>query len=185
MEKKELVKWIAGIIATVIAGVLVWWLTQGIKPEPTPIEPSRTLSFLESAAGTYSLASWTQANRPISIGIKILEGEIEIDSNGTANWNVLVEQAQTSDPGRVRMTARGKIDLNNKELVGVPGGEYNNTHYLDNKWGQISSDVGLAVRGWELTGATEDKFKLSIDNQGNDRQILQMTNSRGTFVWVK
>jgi len=30
-------KWIAGVAATVIGGILVFWLTVGIQPQPTPI----------------------------------------------------------------------------------------------------------------------------------------------------
>ena len=32
-------KWIAGIAATVISGVLVWWLTEGIRRGPAPPAP--------------------------------------------------------------------------------------------------------------------------------------------------
>jgi hypothetical protein len=29
-------KWMAGIAAAVLAGVLTWWLTEGLRPHPTP-----------------------------------------------------------------------------------------------------------------------------------------------------
>lgn len=32
-------KWIAGVAATVIGGILVYWLTIGIQPQPKPIPP--------------------------------------------------------------------------------------------------------------------------------------------------
>src|SRR5437870_1751931 len=143
-------KWVAGILATVIAGVLVWWLTQVLpKPEPKPPQPppspSRELSFLEKAAGKYTLSSWTAADRPVELGAKITEGSLQVDQDGVADWSVLLEQTSTPEPGKVRMTARGKIQLapQSPEIVGVKGGEFNNDHYLDSKWGQVSADVTL------------------------------------------
>lgn len=35
-------KWIAGVAATVIGGILVFWLTVGIQPQPTPRLPQPT-----------------------------------------------------------------------------------------------------------------------------------------------
>ncbi len=37
---KNIGKWLSGIAATVVAGVLVWWLTQGIRPKPGPQPPA-------------------------------------------------------------------------------------------------------------------------------------------------
>ena len=37
-------KWLAGIIATVIAGVLVFWLTQGLRSPSTPPPPNQSPS---------------------------------------------------------------------------------------------------------------------------------------------
>ena len=38
-------KWIAGVAATVIGGILVFWLTVGIQPQPTP-KPKITKGYL-------------------------------------------------------------------------------------------------------------------------------------------
>jgi hypothetical protein len=185
--------WLLGIAATVIGGVLIYWLTEGIRPQPPqpPLPPlpsssPRELSFLEKVAGKYTLSSWTETNRPIELGAKITEGSLQIDQNGVSDWSVLAEQTHTSDPGKVRMTARGKIQLDPQapQMVGVSGGGFNNTHYFDSKWGQVSDDVNLAVRGWD-PGNPEDKFRLSLDSQAGGKQILQMTNSRGIFTWTK
>ena len=190
-------KWLAGIAAMVIAGVLLWWLTGGNRPRPTPSDPgpggsrptasaTKDPSFLEKVAGDYILGSWTEANRRFELAVKMTEGTLRIDQDGTANWSVLVEQTFVADPGKVRMTARGKIQLDSRspQMVGVRGGEFNNTQYLDSKWGQVSQDVNLAVRGWD-NASPEDKFTFALDTQAGGKQILQMTNSRGTFTWTK
>ena len=156
-------------------------------PTPTPLPPTSTptpeLSFLEQIEGEYILSSWLKANRP-ELGAKVTEGTIKIDSTGIADWVVTLEQTFTSNPGKVRMTARGKVQLGTKQMEGVQGGEFNNTHYLDARWGQVSPDVNLAVRGWDI-GSPNDYFMLSLDTQSGGKQILEMKNSRGTFTWVK
>jgi len=183
-------KALATIATTVIAGVLVWWLTEGIHPQkpipqPPPPGPPRVLSFLERAAGAYTLSSWTPASRPLELGARVLEGSIQIDRNGVADWSVLLEQTYSPNPGKVRMTARGIVQLGAQQtqMVGVKGGQFNNNQYLDSKWGQVSEDVELAVRGW--SSGQEDRFTISLDTQAGERQILQMMNSRGVFFWVK
>ena len=141
-------------------------------------------SFLERVAGHYTLSSWTEANRPISIGAQITDGSLDIDELGTADWSVDVEQTYSADPGRVEMTARGKIQLGPERILGVKGGEFNNTTYLDDKWGQVGTEVELAVRGW-ASGSGDDPFTISLDTQTDGPHILQMRNSRGTYTWVK
>lgn len=154
------------------------------KPEsPTPTPPPQ-LSFLEQTKGEYLLISWVETHGPIELGAKVTEGILKIDSTGLADWDVMVEQAFTSNPGKVEMTARGQIQLATKEMEGVPGGEFNNTHYLDNKWGEVGSDVEIAIRGWDID-RPNDNFTLALDAQSDGRQILEMKNSRGTFTWMK
>jgi len=176
-------KWLAGIAAAVIAGLLTWWLTEGWR---RPLPPQVERSFLEKVAGKYTLHSWTEASRPITLGARITEGSLQIDSNGIADWSVIVQQTSTRDPGKVRMTARGRIqlDLQPPQIMGVTGGEFNKTDYLDNRWGQVGHDINLAVRGWDF-GQPEDRFRLSLDTQADGRQIVQMKNSIGMFMWTK
>ena len=144
-----------------------------------PATPTRELSFLEKATGAYTLSSWSEANRPIVLGARIVEGTLEIDRAGIADWTVLLEQTSTPDPGNVRMTARGRILLDSNEIAGVPGGEFNNTHHLDAKWGQVRSDNDLALRGWDA-GSPEDRFKISLDTQSSGKQCAAMTLSSWT-----
>jgi hypothetical protein len=175
---------LVGLLAGSIA-VYQFVFPPATPPPPAPTStPTPQLSFLEQIEGEYTLSSWVEANRPIELAAKVTDGTMKIDSTGTADWVVMVEQTFTSNPGKVRMTARGKVQLATKQMEGVPGGEFNNTHYLDAQWGQVSSDVNLAVRGWD-TGSPNDYFTLSLDTQSGGRQILEMKNSRGTFTWVK
>ena len=141
-------------------------------------------SPLEKLAGSYVLQSWTKAIRPIELEGKIVEGSLTIDSLGIADWKVLCEQAFTNNPGRVEMTARGQIDIDTMQIQGVQGGEYNEDNYLDNKWGQMSTEMSLAVRGWDYVDPN-DPFRITIDEQSGGKLILQMKNSFGTYVWVK
>lgn len=142
------------------------------------------LSPLEKMAGDYTLASWSKVIRPIELDGKVIDGSLTINNVGLADWKVLLEQTFASNPGRVEMTARGQIDINAMLMQGKQGGEYNNTHYLDSKWGQVSGEMNLAVRGWNF-GDPNDPFHLNLDEQSNGRFILQMQNSYGTFYWEK
>lgn len=141
-------------------------------------------STLERTTGDYRLIMWNAAHRPIELGAQVTKGDLSVDSDGIANWSVWLEQTYSSVPGKIKMTARGEILIDVMEIAGIKGGKYNSTNYLDQKWGQISSDVHLAVRGWN-SGSPEDRFKLSLDTGSDGRQILIMRNSRGTFRWGK
>jgi hypothetical protein len=177
-----------GILATLITivsgAIAIYLFVRPEPPPPPPPPPPRPESFLQSAAGPYSLASWIQANRPIELGISIPEGSLQVRDDGTMDWSVMLVQTHVKAPGRVRMTARGQIQVSTQRVVGVPGGKYNNTEYLDSRWGQVSSDVTLAVRGW-TPGEQEDPFRLSLDKSSEGRVLLEMVNSRGTFTWTK
>jgi hypothetical protein len=112
------------------------------------------------------------------------EGTLKIDGSGVADWSVVVEQAYSPDPGRVRMTARGRLLLDSDEIEGVPGGEFNNDAYLDNKWRQISVEIGEAVRGVS-PGKPDRRFKISLYSDSDNAHMLQMRNSFGTFTWAR
>src|SRR5260370_25841649 len=128
-----------GTVVGIAAGIVAVY--QGLKPSPPPIPstnaivtpptPAPVQSFIERASGSYSLRAWTEAGGPVTLGVRMTEGTLEIDSSGVANWSVVVEQAYSPDPGRVRMTARGRLLLDSNEIEGVLGGEFNNTSYLD------------------------------------------------------
>ncbi len=178
MSGGKVIAIIAAIVGIIAGGIAIY---QFISPEPPPPDEP---SFLEKVSGSYVLASWVQAHRPVELGIEIPEGTLEVGTDGIMNWSVLLQQTYTANPGRVRMTARGRIQVGSQKVLGIQGGQYNNTQYLDNRWGQVSSDVVLAIRGWS-SGQPEDAFQMSIDEGGGGSLLLQMSNSRGTFTWRK
>ena len=180
---------VLGTIVGIAAGIVAVY--QGLKPSPPrpprPIPPLPTpapKSFIERAVGAYSLSSWTEAGGQTTLGVRMTEGTLQIDNSGIADWSILVEQSYSPDPGRVRMTARGKLLLGTQEIEGVHGGEFNNTSYLDNKWGQIPAELNQAVRGWN-SGRPESRFKVSLDSETGSAGMLQMSNSFGTFTWTR
>ncbi len=152
----------------------------GLKSESClVIEPS----FLEKITGNYVLISWTEARSPITLGFEVQEGSLSIDGID-AKWNVLLQQRYSSNPGQVKMTARGRVLIQDQKLEGVTGGKDNSTDYLDDRWGQVSSDIELAVRGWD-SAVSPDPFTISTNTDSNGTTLLQMRNSRGTFTWRK
>jgi len=173
---------LVALVGLLAGGIAIY---QFVFPTSTPstLTPTPELSFLEQIEGEYTLRSWVETNRSVALGAKVTEGTIKIDSTGIADWTATLEQIFTN-PGKVIMTARGNVQLGTKQIKGEQGGEFNNTNYLDVRWGQVSSDVNLAVRGWDI-GGLDDYFMLSLDTQSGGKQILEMKNSRGTFTWVK
>jgi hypothetical protein len=177
-------KWLAGLAATIIAGVVIWALTHpggfiNVTPTPTP-----KLSFLEKVAATYTLTSWTDTHTgSVELGAKVTSGTLRIDQNGLADWDVLVEQAFISKPGKVRMTARGQIQLDSR-MVGIQGGQFNKTSDVDGAGFEVSPGVQLAVRGWDNPDLV-DRFTLALDTQARGSLILQMKNSKGIFTWKR
>ncbi len=182
MKTGKVIAILAGVITIVVGGIAIY---QFVNPEPKPIvePPVKERSFLEKATGSYTLNSWIQADRPIEIGIKILEGTMDIKSDGTMDWTLLLAQSYSSQPDRVRMTSRGRIQLSNKRVLSVQGGEFNKTHHFGGtSWIQVSKDAQLAVRGWAI-GQPKDAFKVSVNEQSNGSISFEMTNTRGTYFW--
>lgn len=181
MTTRQAIGGIAALIGIIAGAIAIY---QFVNPEPPPDNPPEELPFLEKAAGTYVLNSWVQAQRTIELGAEVIEGSLSFDRDGTMNWSVLLRQTFASNPGQVRMTARGKVNIGSKKVLCIKGGQYNNTHYLDNHWGQVSPDIQLAVRGWCI-GQPEDAFQISIEEVGDGGLWMQMSNSRGTYTWRK
>lgn len=175
MSGRKVIGIIGAIVGIIVGGIAIYRFIN-----PSPDGPS----FLERVSGSYALTSWVPGHRPVELGIEIPEGTLEVGTDGTMNWSVLLRQTYVANPGRVRMTARGRIQIGSLKVLGITGGQYNNTHYLDHRWGQVSSDVVLAVRGWS-PGQPEDAFQMSVDEGLGGSLLLQMSNSRGTFTWRK
>jgi len=183
---KKFIGFLVAFVGLLAGGIAIYQFAFPTpKPKPLPISiPTPELSFLEQIEGEYILSSWTKAIRPIELGAKVTEGTMKIDQTGIADWAVVLEQTFTNNPGKVQITARGKVQLATKQMAGVQGGGFNNTHYFDTRWRQVSSDVNLTVRGWDF-GSSNDYFILSLDAPSGGRQVLEMKNSWGTFTWVK
>ncbi len=190
MKTRRMIGTLSAVVGIAAGLVAIYEFLQSSRsvsppvPPPNPTSaPGPTRSFLQRVSGTYSLASWVPAQRPVELGFRVAEGSLTVHEDGTMDWSVLLVQTYSSNPGRVRMTARGKIQVSAQRVMGVSGGQYNNTQYLDNRGSQVGSDVELAIRGW-YPGQPDDTFRLALD-EGVGRSPLEMSNSRGVFAWAK
>lgn len=176
----------------IVVGLIAVYQFAIPKPAPPPVvvnttppspPPAPEPSFLETVTGSYTLAAWTPVVGPMELGVRMPEGSLTIQPDGTMDWSVLLLQDHVTDPGKVRITARARLQLDSRRAMGVPGGAANNTAYLDNKWGQLNTGIQLAVRGWE-SGRPEDPFRLAVQ-RSSGQVLLQMSNSSGTYTWTK
>jgi hypothetical protein len=147
-------KWLAGLLAAVLTGVLVYWFTVGFQqpldrgqstvdagspttPASTPTTPVQTpttqpppttrrptLAFLDRVKGKWSLQSWTEAGGPTTLGIEVLRGTLVISDRAQADWQMDIQQVNRPTTPQPSIFCGGQVTLSGK-IEGVPGGTRN------------------------------------------------------------
>jgi hypothetical protein len=100
-------KWIAGIIAAIISGVAVYYLTEANKPDPPP-RPELPPTFPNSEP----------SSEPASIEFTVLNelGEIQVSEevqiymNGQLVANLIVNQQQVTASAKVKVPKAGSYN---------------------------------------------------------------------------
>src|SRR5882672_9102004 len=73
-------KWIGGLVLAVLAGVLTWWLTEGLRKHPTP-PPTPPPMYSVSGFWKYKMTSELSGN--------IFKGSLTLTQDGTTVSGVL------------------------------------------------------------------------------------------------
>ncbi len=172
-------KWISGIIATVIAGVAVWYFTQPPPPPPPP----PTLTFLEKLNGQYTLRAWNEANRPVTMGVRVDRGELRIDPSGNADWELTIWDSGLHPQGpppanRSRIKCGGSVISSSQELRWVLGAQRNVAVDWAGGIESVRDMVWLAFCGGHVQASAP--FNLHYE-----QATLEMTNSEGVYFWEK
>ena len=180
-------KWISYIVATVIAGVLVWYLTQPSATSPPP-SPSPTLSFLEEITGEYNLREWKETNRPVTMGVSVNSGELTINQFGNTDWELAIWDSglhpQSPPAGnRSRIKCGGSVISSTRELHWVAGGQRNVAVDWVNGIESVREMVWLGFCGGNIRESAP--FKLHYEQPSTGRATLEMNNSEGVFFWEK
>lgn len=184
-------KWLAGILASIVAAVAVWWLTHPGGPlnpvTPTP-PPEPRLSFLEKVSGNYQLFSWIQVPRPIVMGVSVKDGTLRIATTGDADWELGIWDSG-AHPGapseaKSRIKCGGMVSSASQQLIWAPGGQRNVAIDWERGIESVRDMVWLAFCGGRITGSTAP-FALHLDEQSGGRKILEMENSEGVFRWTR
>jgi hypothetical protein len=192
---KNVLKWLGAIAGSVIAGVVVWWLTTsggGGNAAPTSQPPPVTqipASFLERVSGHYTLLSWDEAAGPITMGVGVKDGTLQIDRNGNADWQLGIwDSAAHPDPpsgsAPSQIKCGGRVSSQSQEVSWVSGGDRNVAIDWEPGIESVRDMVWPAFCGGDV-GGVNAPFSLNLDEQSDGRNLLEMSNSEGTFRWVK
>ncbi len=192
---KKSIGLIAAIFTIIAGGIAIYEFSYTTsKPSPSPPPPPVEVSILEKLKGNYSLESWTNVNRNMDLGIKVVKGNLKVNSIGMFDWDVELSQISTPQPKKVGIKSRGKLLTNSMQILGQPGKKYNGTYGIKNApfWGNVRASEELAIKGWTYQkperwtdGKKEDPFFISYNKLTNGKEIVNMKNSWGIFTWVK
>lgn len=130
-------------------------------------------------AGIYKLTRWIEASSPYTIYMDVDSGLLEIDSNGDAEWNLIIrEKGEYPDPTPA-ITCKGRYEISTNLLAGGPGGtSWNWTFDMSG----FTQELWMTFCGWDVAGGL-DPFSLYPSQLGPAQRILEMKNSRGKFIW--
>jgi len=90
-QNTGIVKWIAGILATVIAGVIVYYLTEGQREPTIPDRPTEAVEF-------------TILNQ---LGPMQVSEDVQVYIEGKLVANLLVNQQQATDSAKIKVSGVG------------------------------------------------------------------------------
>jgi hypothetical protein len=194
------------IVGTVVAGLIVYQLTScsngGEVPDPqeqasgqsaTPSRPQ--LRFLERVTGDdWVLVSWTEAGGPITLGLEVLDGGLEISAaDGTAVWRMDIQPVNQPASPQPAIQCAGRTTLS-AMIEGVPGGGEGGNMSID--WtAQLDSInqsttgedwIRRTLCGWATIG-TRSPFAVVLE-PGDDTlpaDRMEMTNEYGSLRWSR
>ncbi len=211
---KEVAKWSAGVLAAVLAGLLVYWLTVGlggggepgpvnttIAADPTtmpttdpaggsPTEPQRPLSFVEKVRGNWKLESWTEAGGPITLYIEASNGTLTVAEDGQVDWRMDIDERGENNQPQPAIKCGGQTTLAGA-IEGVPGGPRNSEiNWTSDLQSVDHSSTGedwiwRALCGWATIG-TRAPYKVTLDGVATaPATMMEMANQYGTFRWSR
>lgn len=178
-------------VQTVIPTIIPATKIPPTPPDPTKAPPTKTPppaatatppptpTFLERVSGNYRLVRWIEAPGPITIGMRVTTGTLKIDTTGDAQWAITIQEAGKTVKPEPGMKCKGRVELANPQLEGVPGTPGNEQINWTGNMSSIADAMWLTFCGWYVDGRRAN-FTLTLS--GN---LLEMKNSRGTYTWTR
>lgn len=133
-------KWMAGIVAAVLVGVLTWWLTEGLRSHPTP-----PTMYSVSGSWKYKMTSAVSGNTT--------RGSLRLTQDGTTVSGVLENTADKSSSGVKGTLVGNSLELSREETRLNTVQNYSLTKQNDNK----------LVGTFENIGTWPDRGKFEIE----------------------
>lgn len=201
-------KWLAGIAATVIAGVALVLITNSLPNNsgdnggsgstssqtsgapPSTSSPARPLSFTERISGGWTLVAWTEAGSPVTLGIEALRGTMTVEEDGHTTWRVDIQPVNQPSTPQPAIKCGGRTTLDG-HIEGIPGGKDNEqidwTSTLNSINRSSTGDdyIFRALCGWAVIG-TRAPFTATLDGEDSTPATrMEMRNEYGTFRWAR
>jgi len=206
-------KWIAGVLAAVLSGVVIYWLTTGLSggdnqhPEgngqtstsnqtpngnqTSPVEsPAQELSFLDRIKGDWTMQSWTEAGGPVTLYIDVWDGTLTASDNGQVDWQMKLDDKGETHTPQAAIKCGGQATLAGG-IEGVPGGGRNaeidwTSDLQSANYSTTGEDrITRALCGWATIG-TRAPFTVTLAGPNTaPATAMEMKNDYGTFRWSR
>jgi hypothetical protein len=182
-------KWIAGILAAIIAGVAVAVIRDRLLDDQdgnggssgggaTATTASEQPTPAEAVAGNWSLVSWQEAPSDVTLGMQPIAGSLVATDDGAVSWTVDIDDLYWDDSGepQAAVTCEGRISLDSRITSAVT----NEADYTSNML-SASDGIAAAFCGGGI-GAGDHPYDMTYSPE-SDAATLEMSNDLGTFTW--
>lgn len=181
-------KWLAGILAAIIAGVAIAVIrdriiddeggTGGSSTGGATATTSEQPTPAEAVAGDWSLASWQEAPSDVTLGMQPTKGSLVATDDGAVSWTVDIDDLYWDDSGepQASVTCEGRISLDSRITSAVA----NETDYTSNMR-SASDGIAAAFCGGGV-GVGDHPYDMTY-SPSSEAATLEMSNDLGTFTW--
>lgn len=186
-ESGGLGKWIAGILAAVIASVAAFAINQQVvKPKPTPV-PTQSSSDSagsqtpgQALAGQWTLDWWSEADTSTTLGMNPTSGELTVVDDGRATWSLTIDDRYDVDTDQQQssVACSGEIPISGA-MEGRVTGTVNYTANMDS----LQRDIAAAFCGGGV-GVEAHPFTVTYQ-PASEANSMEMANDLGRFRWSR
>lgn len=188
-------RWIAGIMATVIAGVsvavIVDWIRErdngggsstsgGTASTASPKGQVEQQNAVEAITGDWQLSWWKEADNPVTLGMEPSSGTMQVSRDGAVRWVLEIDDLYWDDSGlpQAAVTCIGVVSLD-----GILQGQVSDMKDYTSNMTSAQADISAAFCGGDV-GPDDHPFEVQHEPPSN-ATALQMTNDLGQFSWQR
>lgn len=189
-DNRGLGRWIAGILAAVISGVILAIVLGQFpsesrndtaangEPDTTDTQASPS-TRIEDLNGDWTLVSWDEVQSAITLGVAPTAGALTVFEDGAVTWSLDIDDLFSNDAGpQAVVTCSGRLPLHG-DLESSVADEAGYTANLRS----ISRMIATALCGGGI-GAANSAFTIAYAPTSSPTR-LEMANENGRFAWQR